>query len=68
MARGHNVGKLRRRAQGTPTWRHLDMIDRSDFGFGPILLQKSFWTEVQEFCRLEARLSGKDVRDLIASP
>jgi hypothetical protein len=33
----------------------------------PILLQKSFCTGGQKFCGLQARLSCKDVRDLIAS-
>ena len=31
----------------------------------PIVLQKSFCTGDQEFCGLQARLSRKDVRDLI---
>ena len=44
-------------------------IDRlpSDVCFVPILLQKSFCTGNQKFCGLQARLSCKDVRDLIAS-
>jgi hypothetical protein len=33
----------------------------------PILLQKSFCTGNQKFCGLQARLSCKDVRDLIVS-
>ena len=33
----------------------------------PIVLQKSFCTGDQKFCGLQARLSRKDVRDLIAS-
>jgi hypothetical protein len=33
----------------------------------PIVLQKSFCTDDQKFCGLLARLSCKDVRDLIAS-
>jgi hypothetical protein len=32
----------------------------------PIVLQKSFYTGDQKFCGLQARLSCKDVRDLIA--
>ena len=32
-----------------------------------IVLQKSFCTDDQKFCGLQARLSGKDVMDLIAS-
>ena len=35
--------------------------------FGPIVLQKSFCTGDRKFCGLQARLSCKDVRDLIAS-
>ena len=35
--------------------------------FKGIVLQKSFCTDDQKFCRLKARLSCKDVRDLIAS-
>ena len=34
---------------------------------GPILLQKSFCNGDQKFCGLQARLSCKDVGDLIAS-
>jgi hypothetical protein len=36
-------------------------------GLPPIVLQKSFCTGDQKFCGLQARLSCKDVRDLIAS-
>jgi hypothetical protein len=32
-----------------------------------IVLQRSFCTDDQKFCGLQARLSCKDVRDLIAS-
>jgi hypothetical protein len=35
---------------------------------GGFVLQNSLCARVQKFCGLEARLSGKDVRDLIASP
>jgi hypothetical protein len=38
-----------------------------DVCFAPDRLQKSFCTGDQKFCGLEARLSCKDVRDLIAS-
>jgi hypothetical protein len=38
---------------------------RSSGGF---CCKSRFCTEVQKFCGLEARLSGKDVSDLIASP
>jgi hypothetical protein len=40
---------------------------RSMSAFGGIVLQKSFCTDDQKFCGLQARLSCKDVRDLIAS-
>jgi hypothetical protein len=36
-------------------------------GLASIVLQKSFCTGDQKFCGLQARLSCKDVRDLIAS-
>ena len=35
--------------------------------FWQIVLQKSFCTDDQKFCELQARISCKDVRDLIAS-
>jgi hypothetical protein len=38
----------------------------NDVRFWPILLQKSLCTGEKKFCGLQARLSGKDVRDLIA--
>jgi hypothetical protein len=38
-----------------------------DDRFWQILLQKSFCTGDQKFCGLQARLSCKDVRELIAS-
>ena len=42
-------------------------VSRAQCSDGPILLQKSFCTDDQKFCGLQARLSFKDVRDLIAS-
>jgi len=43
-------------------------LRRSDTSaIGRIVLQKSFCTGDQKFCGLQARLSCKDVRDLIAS-
>jgi hypothetical protein len=38
-----------------------------EVGLVPIVLQKSFCTGDQNFCGLQAQLSCKDVRDLIAS-
>jgi hypothetical protein len=40
---------------------------QQDVGNGGIVLQNSFCTGDQRFCGLQARLSYKDVRDLIAS-
>jgi hypothetical protein len=46
--------------------RHFrDVLDES--GLTLIVLQKSFCTGDQKFCGLQARVSYKDVRDLIAS-
>jgi hypothetical protein len=39
----------------------------ADVALWQILLQKSFCIGNQKFCGLQARLSCKDVRDLIAS-
>ena len=44
-----------------------EVIAGFDVAFWQIVLQKSFCTGDQKFCGLQARLSCKDVRDLIAS-
>jgi hypothetical protein len=45
-----------------------DQVVRQDNGgYWQIVLQNSFCTGVQKFCGLQARLSCKDARDLIAS-
>jgi putative ABC transport system substrate-binding protein len=46
--------------------RRSDRISSVDDRFWQIVLQKSFCTGDQNFCGLQAQISGKDVRDLVA--
>jgi hypothetical protein len=61
------VGPRGWRAPNRVGGRERELLHRNDFRLWPILLQKSFCTGDQKFYGLQAQLSCKDVRDLIAS-
>ena len=54
--------------QSIAVWPGTSLAVMQQFGRNRVIvLQKSFCTGDQKFCGLQARLSCKDVRDLIAS-